>query len=234
MQALAGHPDVPLLGIHLLEGEAPERVAATGLPGEADLRGLTEAALGGEAVETERLLAGPAGAALPRRAFVAPVARGTVDAVDGFLIAGLSDDLGFDDDYRWFLLLVAMGVGRSVGAARAREAERERTRAIADFERARTRLFDDVSHELRTPLALDRGLAGAAARRRAGRALRRLARGGPAQRVADAPARQQPARLLADRGRGADRRVPADGPGAAHRARSPPCSAPRPSAGGSS
>src|SRR4051794_13133960 len=37
VEALAGHPDVPLLAIHLLDGDAPVRVAAAGLPGDVVL-----------------------------------------------------------------------------------------------------------------------------------------------------------------------------------------------------
>ena len=72
----------------------------------------------------------------------------------GSLVAGLSPNRHFDDDYRAFLELVAGQVATAVGNARAFEAERQRAEALAELDRAKTAFFSDVSHELRTPLTL--------------------------------------------------------------------------------
>ena len=76
------------------------------------------------------------------------------EPVAGFLLAGLNNDFVSDRAYRDFVEMLALGIGRSVAAARTREVERERARAIAELEQAKTALFNNASHELRTPLSL--------------------------------------------------------------------------------
>jgi signal transduction histidine kinase/DNA-binding response OmpR family regulator len=97
---------------------------------------------------------GSARRGLPRRAFAVPIARGGHDPVDGFLVVGIPDDLVFDPAYATFVEMAAVAVGRSVAAARVREAERQRVSDIAELDQAKTDLFGNASHELRTPLAL--------------------------------------------------------------------------------
>jgi signal transduction histidine kinase len=76
------------------------------------------------------------------------------EPVAGFLLAGLNSDFVSDRAYRNFVEMLAVGIGRSVATARAREIERERARSIAELEQAKTALFNNASHELRTPLSL--------------------------------------------------------------------------------
>jgi signal transduction histidine kinase len=76
------------------------------------------------------------------------------EPVGGFILAGLNNDFVSDRAYRNFVEMLAVGIGRSVAAARAREIERERARSIAELEHAKTALFNKASHELRTPLSL--------------------------------------------------------------------------------
>lgn len=45
-------------------------------------------------------------------------------------------------------------VAASIGVARARQQERERSERLAELDRVKTELFSNVSHELRTPLTL--------------------------------------------------------------------------------
>lgn len=90
----------------------------------------------------------------PEMAFVAPIPSETRDRPVGFLVAGVRNDLVFDQAYVDFLELAAMSAGRSIAAARSREAEQRRLAEIATFDRARSALFGNASHELRTPLAL--------------------------------------------------------------------------------
>jgi signal transduction histidine kinase len=96
----------------------------------------------------------PAGAPGWHRAFVAPFGRSGADQPDGFVVLGVTNEISFDSSYRTFLEMAALGVGRSIAASGAREAERQRADAIAELDRAKTALFSNASHDLRTPLAL--------------------------------------------------------------------------------
>lgn len=69
------------------------------------------------------------GRGAPEMAFVAPIASGTRDRLQGFLVVGVRDDLQFDRGYAEFLDLAAMVVGRSIAAAHNREAEQRRAGA---------------------------------------------------------------------------------------------------------
>ena len=88
------------------------------------------------------------------QAFVTTINRGWMEPVVGFFVAGIGVQHTLDSAYRSFLETVALGIGRSIAAARAREAERDQAHSIAAFDRAKTALFSNTSHELRTPLAL--------------------------------------------------------------------------------
>lgn len=77
------------------------------------------------------------GRGAPEMGFVAPMASGTRERLDGFLIVGVRDDLVFDRAYGEFLELAAMGVGRGIAAARNREAEQRRAAEIAKLDRVR-------------------------------------------------------------------------------------------------
>jgi signal transduction histidine kinase len=174
-EALAGTADVPYALIYevdtgrggatcvaagarwgRIEPRHPTVDLDAGVEGAAGLLcALADRRIDGTLVDSRLFVApDPDGRALPRQAFLAPVARGATDPTSGFVIAGVSDDLRFDETYEAFLKMAATGVGRSVAAARARESERKRADTIAALDRAKTSLFGDASHELRTPLAL--------------------------------------------------------------------------------
>ena len=172
--ALEGRADIPFSLIYLIDGDGAHArcAAASGLSGSPVLE-LVAMARGNEdgpaAVfrRLERRRAGGAIAATrlffgeradrstrPARTFVTWIGRGSKEPVLGFLVAGINDDLAFDDAYRGFLETVGLGVGRGIAAARERDAERERARDLAALDSARVALFSNASHELKTPLAL--------------------------------------------------------------------------------
>jgi signal transduction histidine kinase len=93
----------------------------------------------------------------PNMAAVVPVQSQIPHRLAGFLIAGISSRLRFDDNYRGFLELASAQIATSIANARVYEMEQRRNQALAEIDRAKTTFFNNISHELRTPLTLIKG-----------------------------------------------------------------------------
>jgi two-component system, chemotaxis family, CheB/CheR fusion protein len=108
-----------------------------------------------------------------KEAVVLPIAQPGQQRAAGFLLAGLSPRLLFDDDYRGFLELTAIQIAASIAEARAYEEERKRAQALAEIDRARREIesmrreveavleqanrresefLANMSHEIRSPM----------------------------------------------------------------------------------
>jgi len=163
-RALEGRADIRFVSIYLRGGDGLTRVAGSGdnwlaTPRDLDLDrpAPLEAAAARALAQRSPVEVGLVLGVEPdtvRPTFVAPIGDGAGEPPSGLIVLGAGREVVLDEPYRRFLNMVWAGVTRSLAAARQRDAERDRTRAIAALDDAKTALFTNASHELRTPLAL--------------------------------------------------------------------------------
>jgi hypothetical protein len=147
-----------------------------------------------------------------RRAVVLPIPGATPETPAGVLVAGVGARRPYNAAYRTFFGLVAGQLGTAISDAKAYEGERRRAEALAELDRAKTRVL--LEREPRVPHSAHAHPGSRAGCARPPRPVPRgrEPRGGPPEQRAPPQAGQLAPGFLADRGGEGPGLLSADGP----------------------
>ncbi|WP_431211794.1 GAF domain-containing sensor histidine kinase [Puia sp. P3] len=90
----------------------------------------------------------------PHTGAILPIFHPATREPYGYLIVGINPYRLPDEKYIGFFTLVADQIAGSLADLHALEAEREKSEALMEIDRAKTTFFSNISHEFRTPLTL--------------------------------------------------------------------------------
>ena len=93
----------------------------------------------------------------PHTGIVLPLFQPGTKEPFGFLIIGINPYRLPDEKYMGFFTLVSDQLDSSLADLHVHEAERQKSAALAEIDRAKTTFFSNISHEFRTPLTLLQG-----------------------------------------------------------------------------
>lgn len=152
--------DVPFATLYLAEAEHAKMIRGTQeltaelAPDDLFLDEKFNGSLG-QVFDIERFgIVGPAWPDTVRSAIWLPLSAAGQQKASGFVLLGINPRRSFDNSYRSFVSLLAGQIAAAINSSKAYELELERTRVLAELDRAKTVFFNDVSHEFRTPLTL--------------------------------------------------------------------------------
>lgn len=179
IETLRGNPyDFPLACFYLITGDRawlsdgthrpePDDAVIGALPPEIDLsaaRGIAPVVRDAltrkqpEILENAAEYLGPAPRGAwsvpPVKAIILPISQSGIREPYGFLLTALNPYRLPDEKYRGFFSVLADQVTSSFGNIHILDAERKRSRALAEIDQAKTTFFSNISHEFRTPLTL--------------------------------------------------------------------------------